>query len=188
MRDGNNKSIQFNPGHNAEKISYRPADSQNLPVMQRRTGRKNTVDPIGYIIFFYIVLSLVLFSLFGWLYHSLDRKMVELSDQLAAYEQRIAQSEANPLLLEQESAGSPATAGQTRANEQDHLYTSSNSATSESTAYTVVPGDTWWDICQRFYKDVTYYHKLIDYNKMKKEDLIRGLVIQIPPKEELDGI
>lgn len=51
MRDGNNKSIQFNPGHNAEKISYRPADSQNLPVMQRRTGRKNTVDPIGYIIF-----------------------------------------------------------------------------------------------------------------------------------------
>jgi hypothetical protein len=45
MRDGNNKSIQFNPGHNAEKISYRPADSQNLPVMQRRTGRKNTVDP-----------------------------------------------------------------------------------------------------------------------------------------------
>jgi nucleoid-associated protein YgaU len=51
-----------------------------------------------------------------------------------------------------------------------------------------VPGDTWWDICQRFYKDGTYYHKLIDYNKMKKEDLIRGLVIQIPPKEELDGI
>lgn len=156
--------------------------------MPRRAGRKNTVDPIGYIVFFYIVLNLVLFSIFGWLYHSLDRKIVQLSEQLAAYEQRIAQSKAYPPLLEPESAGSPATAGQTGANEQDYLHNSSNGATSKSTAYTVVPGDTWWDICQRFYEDGTYYHRLIDYNKMKKEDLIRGLVIQIPPKEELNGI
>jgi hypothetical protein len=188
VRDGNNKSIQFSPGQNVERTSPRPVDSQDLPVMPRRAGRKNTVDPIGYIVFFYIVLNLVLFSIFGWLYHSLDRKIVQLSEQLAAYEQRIAQSKAYPPLLEPESAGSPATAGQTGANEQDYLYNSSNGATSKSTAYTVVPGDTWWDICQRFYEDGTYYHRLIDYNKMKKEDLIRGLVIQIPPKEELNGI
>ena len=62
------------------------------------------------------------------------------------------------------------------------------SADSQSTTYTVVPGDTWWDICERFYEDGTYYHRLIDYNKMKKEDLARGLVIQIPPKEVLNSI
>ncbi len=169
-------------------MSQRPVDSQYLPVTQRRSGRKSSVDPIGYIIFFYIVLNLVLFSVFGWLYHSLDRKIVQLSDRIATYEQRIAQLEAHPLLLEQESAGYPATTGQTGANEQDYLANSSNSATSKILTYTVVPGDTWWDISERFYEDGTYYHRLIDYNKMKKEDLIRGLVIQIPPKEELNGI
>lgn len=185
MRDGDKRLIPFNRGHNTDGIKGGLSGSQDLPVMQRRAGRKNTVDPITYIVFFYVVLNLVLFSVFGWLYHSLDRRIAGLSKQLEAYEQIVFQS--NPPLPEQEGAGSPATSEETGLNEQNNSNNASSAAAAPSRAYTAVTGDTWWDICQRFYGDGGYYQKLIDYNKMKREDLIRGLVIQIPPKEELNS-
>ncbi|OPZ73909.1 MAG: LysM domain/BON superfamily protein [Firmicutes bacterium ADurb.Bin456] len=185
MKDGNNRSIPFNPGQNAERARGKMSGSENQQFMQRRSGRKNTVDPIGYVILFYVVLNLVLFLIFGWLYHSLDRKIVRLGEQLQAYELTISQLNQPP--AEREGTSAPAIPGQAAPNVQNNSNNASGAAITSATSYTVVTGDTWWDICRRFYGDGSYYHKLIDFNKLKREDLIKGLVIQIPPKEELNS-
>ncbi len=190
LREGIDKTNLFNPGQNIEESSQRPTNSPGMAALQRRSGRKKTTDPFGYIIYFYLILNLSLFFLLGWLYYSLDRKVVMLSEQLAAYEQKDAQAAVYPPFSETSGAEPlPSAALQAGVNDQNSLSdTSSGAVSSNSTAYTVELGDTWWDICQRFYGDGTYYHKLLVYNKMKKEDLKRGTIIQIPQKEELSAL
>lgn len=63
---------------------------------------------------------------------------------------------------------------------------SSATKTNSTRKYTVVRGDTMWDIAHRFYGDATLCYKLAAYNKIKNASLIYpGQVITIPERSKL---